>query len=105
MLNIEPDEQAMSAVLAKLAQDPRGRVWVIGQVTDRESIVPHPDDGMDGWIPKLQWRLAVGITDTHDCDQLEAMAARAQLEEPGQGDLFANATAEHDPDPDAHPDS
>ena len=82
-----PMGHALAPVRQRLLDDPRERVWIIGQAVNSKTGIDHPADAEDKPAPTIQWVDMVGVTDTADCDQLAAMAARIRSAQPGQASL------------------
>ena len=79
-----PEDTALHDIIAKLAADPRGRCWVIGEVVRGRTVIDHPefDDDQEEW--KIEFRSITGVADPAKVDQLEAMAKQARARRPGQ---------------------
>lgn len=87
MAGTVPPGHALGPVRQPLLDDPRERQWIIGQVVNGDTHIKHPADSDDKPAPTIQWVDMVGVTDTADCDQLAAMAARIRSAQPGQASL------------------
>jgi len=79
-----PSGHALGPIRARLLDAPRERQWVIGQVVSKATNVDHPPDADDRRAPVMVFVDMAGVTDTADCDQLDAMMTRARNQAPGQ---------------------
>lgn len=82
-----PAGHGLAPIRQRLLDEPRARQWVIGQVVSNSTKIEHPAEADDKFSPTMIFVDMTGITDTADCDQLAAMAARARNALTGQRTL------------------